>query len=92
MAGLVDRVLGYRSREPGFDSRHYQIFSEVVVLERGPLSLIIINEELLKWKSSRSGSRKPRLTAVEIRCSDHVTPSIRKIGTNFADKRSSLAD
>jgi hypothetical protein len=25
-----------------------------------------------------AGSRKPRLTAVGIRCADHVTPSIRK--------------
>jgi hypothetical protein len=43
-------------------------------------------------------SRKPRLTAVGIRCVDHVTPSTRKVGTNFAGKRralgrySSLAD
>jgi hypothetical protein len=35
-------------------------------------------------------SRKPRLTAVGIRCADYVTPSIRKVGTNFADKRRSL--
>jgi hypothetical protein len=25
-----------------------------------------------------------------IRCADHVSPSIRKFGTNFADKRRSL--
>jgi hypothetical protein len=43
-------------------------------------------------------SRKPRLTAVGIRCADHATPSTHKVGTNFADKRrllgrySSLAD
>jgi hypothetical protein len=30
-------------------------------LERGPLSLVRIIEELLEWKSSGSGSRKPRL-------------------------------
>jgi hypothetical protein len=35
-----------------------------VGLERGPLSLLSISEELLEWKSSGSGSRKPRLTAV----------------------------
>jgi hypothetical protein len=35
-------------------------------------------------------SRKPRLTAVGIRCGDHATPSIRKSCTNFADKRRSL--
>jgi hypothetical protein len=31
-----------------------------VGLERGPLSLVSITEELLEWKSSGSGSRKPR--------------------------------
>jgi hypothetical protein len=33
-------------------------------LERGLLSLVRITEELLEWKSSGSGSRKLRLTAV----------------------------
>jgi hypothetical protein len=45
----------YRSRGPGFDSRRYQIFCEVVGVERGPLSLVSITEELLEWKSSGSG-------------------------------------
>jgi hypothetical protein len=44
-----------------FDSRRYQIFREVVGLERGPLSLVRIIEELLEWKSRGSGCRKPRL-------------------------------
>jgi hypothetical protein len=35
-----------------------------VGLERGPHSLVNITEELLEWKSSGSGSRKPRLTAL----------------------------
>jgi hypothetical protein len=52
--GLVVRVPGYRSRGPGFDSPCYQIFSEVVGLERGPLSLSTI-EELLGRNSSGSG-------------------------------------
>jgi hypothetical protein len=43
----VVRVPGYRS---GFDSRRYQIFLEVVGLERGPLSLVRITEELLERK------------------------------------------
>jgi hypothetical protein len=46
---------GYRFREPGFDSRRYQIFWEVVGLQRGPLSLVSTIEELLEWKSSGSG-------------------------------------
>jgi hypothetical protein len=49
-----------------------------VGLARGPLSLVSITEELLESKNSCSGSRKPRLTAVGIRCADHATPSIRK--------------
>jgi hypothetical protein len=57
----VVRVPGYRPRGSGFDSRRYQIFWEVVGLERGPLNLVRITEELLEWKSSFSGSRKPRL-------------------------------
>jgi hypothetical protein len=51
----VVRVPGYRSRGPGFDSPCYQIFWEIVGLERGPLSLVRIIEELLEWKSSSSG-------------------------------------
>jgi hypothetical protein len=38
-----------------FDSRRYQIFWEVVDLERGPLSLVNTIEELLERKSSGSG-------------------------------------
>jgi hypothetical protein len=45
----------------GFDSRRYQIFWEVVCLERGPLSLVSIIEELLERKSSGSGLKKTRL-------------------------------
>jgi hypothetical protein len=44
----------------------------------GPLSLVRITEALLERKSSGSGSRKPRLMAVAIRCADHATLSIRK--------------
>jgi hypothetical protein len=43
-----------RIQRSGFDSRRYQIFCEVVDLERGPLSLINTTEELI-WRNS-SGS------------------------------------
>jgi hypothetical protein len=39
----------------GFDSRRYQIFWELVGLERGPLSLVSAIEELLGRKSDGSG-------------------------------------
>jgi hypothetical protein len=39
----------------GFDSLHYQIFWEVVGLERGPLSVVSTTEELLGRKNSGSG-------------------------------------
>jgi hypothetical protein len=45
----------------GFDSRRYQIFWEVVGLERGPLNLVSTIEELLVRKSSGFGLEKPRL-------------------------------
>jgi hypothetical protein len=48
-------VPGYRSRGPGFDSRRYQIFPEVVGLERGPLSLVSTIEELLRRNNSGYG-------------------------------------
>jgi hypothetical protein len=50
LCGLAVRVPGCRSRGPGFDVWPYQIFWEVVGLERGPLSLMRIIEELLEWK------------------------------------------
>jgi hypothetical protein len=49
------RVPDYRSRGPGFYSQRYQIFWEVVGLERGPLSLVRTVEELLGRDSSGSG-------------------------------------
>jgi hypothetical protein len=58
----------------GLDSRSYQIFWGVVGLERGPLSLVSTTEELLGRKSSDSGLENEN-TAVEIRCTDHATPS-----------------
>jgi hypothetical protein len=45
----------------------------------GSLSFMRVTEELLGWKSSGSGSRKPKLTAVGIRQADHTSPYVRKI-------------
>jgi hypothetical protein len=59
LCGLVIRGPGYTFRDLGFDSRRYQ--------ERGPLSFVSIFQELIGWKSSGSGSRKLRLTAMGIR-------------------------
>jgi hypothetical protein len=50
----VDCLLAIIQR-PGFISRCYQIFWEVVGLERGPPSLVSKIEELLEGKNSRSG-------------------------------------
>jgi hypothetical protein len=84
LCGLVVTVPDYRYRDHGFDTRRYHIFLEVVGLERGPFSLGSITEELLEWKSSRSESTKPRLTAMGIRWADHGHPITAKVGTIFA--------
>jgi hypothetical protein len=55
VCGLVVRVPGYTSKGPGFDSRRYQAFWEIIGLERGPLSLVSTIEELLGRNNSGSG-------------------------------------
>jgi hypothetical protein len=55
LCGLVVRVPDYRSRGSGFDSRHYQVFREVVGLGRNSHSLVNTTEELLGRSSSGSG-------------------------------------
>jgi hypothetical protein len=55
LCGLVVRVPGYKSRDPGFDFQRYPIFFRSGGSETGPLR---ITEELLEWKSSGFGSRK----------------------------------
>jgi hypothetical protein len=48
LCGLVVRIPGYGYRGQWFDYRRYQIFWEVVGLERGPLSLVSIAESYLE--------------------------------------------
>jgi hypothetical protein len=62
----------------GFDSRRYQIYWEVVGLERGPLSLVSTIEELLGRKSSGS--------ALERREYGRRDPSSWPCGTLYPQK------
>jgi hypothetical protein len=52
LCGLVVRIPGYRSRGPELDSQRYQISSELVGLERGPLSLVSKIKEVTGRNSS----------------------------------------
>jgi hypothetical protein len=54
LCGLVVS-LWLQIQRSGFDSRRYQIFWEVVGLERGPLSLVSTIEEVLERKSNSYG-------------------------------------
>jgi hypothetical protein len=46
----VVRIPGFKSRGSGFDSQIYKIFRVARGLERGPLSGVRINKELLERK------------------------------------------
>jgi hypothetical protein len=62
-----------------------------VGLERGPLSLVSTNEELLGRKSSSSGLENREYGRRDPSSRPRVTLYISaKLGTNFADKRRSL--
>jgi hypothetical protein len=63
-------------RRSGFDSRRYQIFWELVDMERGPLSIVSTNE-VLGRKVSGSGLEN-REYGRRIRHADNVAPSISK--------------
>jgi hypothetical protein len=67
-----------RIQRSGFDSRRYQIFWEVVSLERGQLSFVSTTEELLGIKSSGSG--------LKIREYDRRDPSRQPRGTLYPQK------
>jgi hypothetical protein len=77
-------------QRPGFYSRHYQNFWEVVSMERGPLGLLSTIEELLGRKSSGSGlenrdyGRRGSVTLTTWH------PLSAEVSTNFADKWRSL--
>jgi hypothetical protein len=58
LCGLVVKVPDYRSRGPGSIPGTTRFFWEVVDLERGPLSLVSTNEELLERKCSGSSLEK----------------------------------
>jgi hypothetical protein len=75
MTASVVRVIDYRCRGPGFDSRALQ--KRVVGLERDPLSLVSTTEHLLDRKVA-APVYKTENTAVGIRHTDHVAPSIHK--------------
>jgi hypothetical protein len=72
----------------GFDSRRYQIFWEVVGLERGPLSLMSTTEDLLE-RSSGCGLENRDCGHRDPLCWPRNT-LFAKVGTNFTDKRRSI--
>jgi hypothetical protein len=90
LCDLVVRVPGCRHRGAEFDSRRYQILWVAVGLERGPLSLVSLNEELHERKVAAQVSK----TEINGRGGSAALttphPFIRKVGTKIL--YSSLAD
>jgi hypothetical protein len=90
LCGLAVRVPGYRSGGPGFDSPALQR-KNVVGHELGPLSLVSTTEELLGSNSSGSGLESREYgRRVFVTLTTWHPLSVKKVGTNFADKRRSL--
>jgi hypothetical protein len=69
---LQRQPLWSSAQRSGFDSRRYQIFWEIVGLERCPLSLVSTLEELLERKSN-DFSLEYEITVVRICRADHAT-------------------
>jgi hypothetical protein len=55
LCGLVVTIPGYSTRGPGFDSRRYRNFWELVSVERRPFSLVRMIQLLLGRNNSGSG-------------------------------------
>jgi hypothetical protein len=66
-----------------FNSQRYQIFWEVVGLERGPLSLVSTIEELLERKCSGSGLANWDYSCRDLPRWPCDTPLSAKVGTNW---------
>jgi hypothetical protein len=74
----------------GFDSWHYQIFWEVVGLERGPLNLVGTSEDLLERNSSSSSLENRDYSHTDLPRWPRNTPLSTIVGTNVAYKQRSL--
>jgi hypothetical protein len=77
-------------QRPGFHSRHYQFFWEVVGLEPGQLSLVSTTEELLWRKSIGSGLENREYSRRDPSPWPRGTFYPQNFFTNFADKRLSF--
>jgi hypothetical protein len=73
-------------QRPGFDSRRYQIFWEVVGLERGPHSLVSTTEELLERKVAARVYKAKITTVGDPPRWLRDTSLFANVGTNFAGK------
>jgi hypothetical protein len=88
---MLRRIFGpIQIQRSGYDSLCYQIFWELVGLERGPLNLVITTEELLGRKIICSGLEIREYGRKDPLRWPHGTFYPQKDGTNFADKRLSL--
>jgi hypothetical protein len=87
LCGLVVKSSWLQLQRSRFDSRRYEIFWEVVGLERGLLSLVSTIEELLDRKSSVSGLESREYGRRDPSRWPRGTLYPKKVRTNFVDKR-----